>query len=173
MTDEELSISDVTLIARLRNTPNWMREGFQNWKDNVRTYDTAPFEAAARIEQLVATNEALTKERDEADDLAKAAFADGASNNIRLAKTSYRVKWLEAKLAKAVEGLAPLAAIADAFDANELDDEARKFWGQHSFNTTPHEDIELYQGRGGRQLLTLANCMFARATLAELKGREP
>ena len=56
--------------------------------------------AAARIEQLVATNEALTKERDEADNLAKAAFADGASNNIRLAETSYRVKWLEAKLAE-------------------------------------------------------------------------
>lgn len=76
----------------------------------------------------------------------------------------------EARLGKAVEALTTLAAIADAFDANELDDEARKFWGQHSVNTTPHEDIELYQGRAGRQLLTLANCMFARATLAELKG---
>ena len=38
--------------------------------------------------------EALTKERDEADDLAKAAFADGASNNIRLAETAHRVKTL-------------------------------------------------------------------------------
>ena len=92
---------------------------------------------------------------------------DWAARNI--AKDN-RIAALEAKLAKAVEALAPLAAIADAFDANELDDEARKFWGQHSFNTTPHEDIELYQGRGGRQLLTLANCMFARATLAEIKG---
>jgi len=54
--------------------------------------------------------EALTKERDEADDLAKAAFADGASNNIRLAETSYRVKWLEAKLAKAEEVLRDIAA---------------------------------------------------------------
>jgi hypothetical protein len=57
--------------------------------------------------------EALTKERDEADDLAKAAFADGASNNSRLAETSYRVKWLEAKLAKAVEALENLADCVD------------------------------------------------------------
>ena len=81
MTDEELLI--------------WLRVEDTNLTDF----------AADRIEQLVATNEALTKERDEADDLAKAAFADGASNNIRLAETSYRVKWLEAKLAKAVGAL--------------------------------------------------------------------
>lgn len=42
------------LVKRLRNTPNWMREGFQDWKDNVRTYDRAPFEAADRIEELEA-----------------------------------------------------------------------------------------------------------------------
>ena len=40
------------LVKRLRDTPNWMREGFQDWKDNVRTYDRAPFEAADRIEEL-------------------------------------------------------------------------------------------------------------------------
>lgn len=61
-----------------------------------------------------------------------------------------------------VEALKPLIAIADAFDANELDDEARKFWGQHGVNTTPHENIELYAGRGGKELLTLADCMLAR-----------
>ena len=75
-------MSDDELIARLRDGCNLQQ------RDGER--------AAKRIE-------ALTKERDEADDLAKAAFADGASNNIRLAETSYRVKWLEAKLAKAVE----------------------------------------------------------------------
>ena len=91
MTDEEL-------IARMRS------------KIIIHT-DAAVWmlEAADRIEQLAVTNEALTKERDEADDLAKAAFADGASNNIRLAETSYRVKWLEAKLAKAVEALREIA----------------------------------------------------------------
>lgn len=66
MTDEEL-------IARLRDGCNLQQ------RDGER--------AADRIE-------ALTKGRDEADDLAKAAFADGASNNIRLAETSYRVKAL-------------------------------------------------------------------------------
>ena len=71
----------------------------------------------------------------------------------------------EAERDRLREALEPLRRIADAFDANELDDEARKFWGQHSVNTTPHEDIELYQGRGGKQLLTLADCMFARAAL--------
>ena len=77
-------MSDEELIARLRDGCNLQQ------RDGER--------AADRIE-------ALTKERDEADDLAKAAFADGASNNIRLAETSYRVKWLEAKLAKAEEAL--------------------------------------------------------------------
>lgn len=46
------------LVKRLRNTPNWMREGFQDWKDNVRTYDRAPFEAADRIEELEAERDA-------------------------------------------------------------------------------------------------------------------
>lgn len=60
--------------------------------------------------------------------------------------------------------LAPLVAIADAYDANALDDEARKWWGRDNehTNTTPPEQIELYAGRGGRQLLTLADCLRAR-----------
>lgn len=72
-------------------------------------------------------------------------------------------------LAELVAALRPLAIIADAFDANELDDEARKFWGQfHQHQTTtPHEEIELYQGRGGKRLLTLADCMTARAALTD------
>ena len=100
MTDEELSISDVTLIARLRNTPNWMREGFQNWKDNVRTYDTAPFEAADRIEQLVATNEALLAERkkDHANINLKADFIDKTINQLaeadaKLAEFRHALLW--------------------------------------------------------------------------------
>lgn len=42
------------LVKRLRNTPNWLREGFNDWKDNVKRYDRAPFEAADRIEELEA-----------------------------------------------------------------------------------------------------------------------
>ena len=70
--------------------------------------------------------------------------------------------------------LEPLARIADAYDANELDDEARKFWGSgrdQQKNTTPHEQIQLYTGRGGKCLLTLQDCMEARAFLNQL-GRK-
>lgn len=62
---------------------------------------------------------------------------------------------------KITEALAPLVAIADAYDANDLDDEARKFWTWGE-NTTPPEQIELYNGRGGKRLLTLADCLKAR-----------
>ncbi|PZU95551.1 MAG: hypothetical protein DI527_00655 [Chelatococcus sp.] len=65
--------------------------------------------------------------------------------------------------------LAPLVRIADAFDANELDDEARKSWGLNGEFTalsqrTPDE-IQLYTGRGGRELLTLADCFAARGAV--------
>lgn len=64
--------------------------------------------------------------------------------------------------------LTRLAAIADAYDANALDDEARKHWGESpvQYNQQPAEKIELYQGRGGKQLLTLADCMTARELLS-------
>lgn len=60
--------------------------------------------------------------------------------------------------------LAPLVAIADAYDANALDDDARKFWGRNyeNENTTPHGDIELCCTKGGGRLLTLADAMVAR-----------
>lgn len=66
------------------------------------------------------------------------------------------------------QALAPLAKIADAYLANSLDNEARRFWGadlEHE-NETPHCDIELYAGRGGRELLTLADCFVAKEALA-------
>lgn len=63
-----------------------------------------------------------------------------------------------------IEALAPLVRIADMYDANNLDDEARKFWGSdlENENITPPDEIELYQGRGGVRLLTLADCFRAR-----------
>jgi hypothetical protein len=70
------------------------------------------------------------------------------------------------------KALAPLVAIADAYDRNALDDEARKWWGTDSprdpagrFNDTPPEQIELVSGRGGMRLLTLAQCLDARRGL--------
>ena len=74
------------------------------------------------------------------------------------------LKALTANNARLRAALQPLVKIADAYDENELDDEARKHW-TYGTNDTPHEDIELYQGRGGRQLLTLKDCMVARAAL--------
>lgn len=63
MTDDLHKRDD--LVERLRNTPNWMREGFQDWKDNTMVYDRAPFEAADEITALRARLEAVEKERDE------------------------------------------------------------------------------------------------------------
>jgi hypothetical protein len=61
-------------------------------------------------------------------------------------------------------GVHRLIVIADAYDANELDDEARKTWGLNDEfrNTNKPEDIILYSGRGGGTLLTLADCIAAR-----------
>lgn len=64
-----------------------------------------------------------------------------------------------------------LAIIADRYDNNSLDDEARKFWGkanEHK-NVRDPQDIELFCGRGGGRLLTLADCFAARAVLAKAK----
>jgi len=74
--------------------------------------------------------------------------------------------------AELVAALEPLARIADAYDDNRLDDEARKTWGPNGEfqNTRPPEDIELYTGRGGKRLLTLADCFKARDALARATG---
>lgn len=71
---------------------------------------------------------------------------------------------LEATNVRLTAALAPLVAIAEAYDDNALDDEARKFWGEHGIvrSDTPPEKVELYAGRGGRRLLTLAQCLAAR-----------
>jgi hypothetical protein len=65
--------------------------------------------------------------------------------------------------------LGPLRRIADAFDANELDDEARKFYGRNLEHgiIKPLEEIELYAGRGGRRLLTLADAIAARSAVED------
>lgn len=70
------------------------------------------------------------------------------------------------------EALEPFVAISRAYDANELDDEARKFWGerlQHS-NETPLDEIEIFSGRGGRRLLTLADATHGHAAYLEARN---
>lgn len=68
--------------------------------------------------------------------------------------------------------LQPLIKIADAYDENALDAEARKFFGKdaHFRNHYDPAEVELYCGRGGRQLLTLAQCLQARELWRRLKG---
>ena len=63
--------------------------------------------------------------------------------------------------------LAPLARIADAYDANELDDEARKFWGKdYEFeNNSDPADIALIVSEGGSVLVSLAHALAARKAL--------
>jgi hypothetical protein len=74
-----------------------------------------------------------------------------------------------------LQALKPLADIANAYDNNELDDEARKFWGPSQGmkqNNIDPSRIELYQGRGGKALLTLQDCFTAR-TLLKVQGLIP
>ena len=79
--------------------------------------------------------------------------------------TSYERLFNQYKLL--VAALQPLVDIANAFDNNQLDDEARKYWGKDNEheNTTDPKDIILYQGRGGYGLLTLDECLLARQVL--------
>ena len=42
------------LVDTLRNTPNWLRQDYGNWKDATSYYDRAPFDAADLIEQQAA-----------------------------------------------------------------------------------------------------------------------
>ena len=68
--------------------------------------------------------------------------------------------------------LGKLSDIATAYDANELDDEARRFWGKNleNENQTPPKGVHIYSGRGGKSLLTLADCIQAREVLEWFVG---
>ena len=47
------------LVKRLRNTPNWMREEYAHYKDGLKVFDRAPFEAAYALEAQAARIAAL------------------------------------------------------------------------------------------------------------------
>jgi len=81
------------------------------------------------------------------------------------------LKTVEGIVARAKAALQPLVNIADAYDANGLDDEARKFWGKDNEHEcqTPPDELELYSGRGGKRLLTLGDCFRARAVVDEVE----
>ena len=42
------------LVKSLRNTPNWMREEYAHYKDGLKVFDRAPFEAAYALEAQAA-----------------------------------------------------------------------------------------------------------------------
>lgn len=74
------------------------------------------------------------------------------------------------RLVACLMALEPLAAIADAYDKNGLD-EARPEWVSAG-NETFDPDKELYCGRGGAALLTLRHAFTAREVLrATAAGR--
>ena len=79
----------------------------------------------------------------------------------------------EARAERYREALQPLIDIANAYDSNSLDDEARKRWGRNEehVNMRDPKTIELYTGRGGKRLLTLADCLAACAALAETANK--
>jgi hypothetical protein len=58
----------------------------------------------------------------------------------------------------------PLVAISKAYFMNALDDEARHKWGKNEehMNTKHPDSIELFSGRGGKELLTLGMCIRAQ-----------
>jgi hypothetical protein len=58
-----------------------------------------------------------------------------------------------------MDAVTPLVAIADAYDASGLD-EVRPEW-----RIANPGAVELYSGRGGKRLLTLADCLKAREAL--------
>ena len=97
------------LVKRLRNTPNWMREGFQEWKDNVRTYDRAPFEAADRIEELEAENKLLNEQMAAIEEMGTESLNALPDCLMRLAPALVENDDLKAKLAKAVCALHEIA----------------------------------------------------------------
>ncbi len=77
------------------------------------------------------------------------------------------------KIQKTIDTLKPLADIWKAYLDNDLDDEARRFWGpddNRTENTQSPNEIELYTGRGGKRLLTLDQCREAAATMHMLKS---
>lgn len=78
------------------------------------------------------------------------------------------------KFKSLADALRPLAAIADAYDANLLDfDGARREWGQPNDQPRhPYDCVALYRGQDGEKLLTLKHAMDARRAIETSEGLE-
>ena len=69
----------------------------------------------------------------------------------------------QAVIDRVVAALKPLVLIADRYDEARLD-EHRPHWPQRD-----PADVELFTGRGGGRLLTLADCFEAREAVKALQ----
>lgn len=105
------------LITRLRNTPNWLREAFGDWKTATSVYDRAPFEAADALTAQAAELEAMRERLDfhvaftrEAQDLGMAAQRQVAEQAAQI-EALKRWKSTHAPRIDALEGLLHAAQI--------------------------------------------------------------
>lgn len=81
------------------------------------------------------------------------------------------MKTLEERIKELEDALRPFAAIADEYDKDGLD-EARPDWvtrGVKKFDV----NVELYSGRGGKELMTLGHVLKARDVLNNVKTPTP
>ncbi len=116
--------------------------------------------AATPAQRLASLTEILAK-RD--DQLCKAE-EDLRQVQADLAFEKEKCRTLEPLVRLGRNLLEPLRRIGQAYHNNALDDEARKYWGPDNDpheNTTDPKNIVLYSGRGGKELLTLDDCLAA------------
>jgi len=130
---------------------------------------TAKYEAANLKDPECCNGE--YKDMCQAEKLFDAAFeirigmgeAEAAPADARPAPPWYKVE--KDELTKA---LAPLVAIADAYEKSALD-EARPEWDTQK-GVLELSKTELFNGRGGKSLLTLGHCFAAREVVRKTKG---
>jgi len=68
-----------------------------------------------------------------------------------------------------IAALKPLAAIADAYDDDGLDEERPDWIRRGVSKPLEGREVELLSGRGGRRLLTLNDAFEARRVLRKLQ----
>lgn len=104
----ELGGMPLGLVARLRATPNWLRESWGSWKDCVTKYDRAPFDAADEIERL----------RSKLDEIAEIAHDSNLQPGDRLQRISARAQVMTPNAE--LDPLAGPVTLDDVLDALNL-----------------------------------------------------
>ena len=113
----------------------------------------------SRVAELIEEVESLTQQRNRYED-------ENGGLKRQILKLDSRIAVLE-------KALKPLANIADVYDDDGLD-QCRPEWNSRSVNgkraDEDDSDVELYSGRGGRELLYLRDALEARVAL---RGDQP